>query len=125
MGKRSQFAVSLPEGCWFNNTSDTWVRGPLPSARAELFVAGRELANMYEEENDSFEQRRKFVEQLRAKEGRDGDVSSSEAAAGGVVDESYVYALASGLPPTGRPLARSSLSPRRTLRVNQTGDQSA
>ncbi|AEO70005.1 9d043433-293b-4b5c-a64a-6bdec9e610d4 [Thermothielavioides terrestris] len=84
--------------------------GQAVAARAELFVGARELANMYEEENDPFEQRRKFVEQLRAKEGRGGgggEASSSEAdggaagGGGGVVDESYVHALASGLPPTG------------------------
>ncbi|KAG6020772.1 hypothetical protein E4U41_002729, partial [Claviceps citrina] len=33
----------------------------LVSARAELFVSGRELANMYEEENDPDEQRRKLA----------------------------------------------------------------
>lgn len=33
----------------------------LVSARAELYVGGRELANMYEEENNPFEQRRKLA----------------------------------------------------------------
>ncbi|KAB5578598.1 hypothetical protein GE09DRAFT_1199769 [Coniochaeta sp. 2T2.1] len=65
----------------------------LVSARTELFVAGFELANMYEEENDPFAQRRKFVEQA-SRHGTDGE----EVA---VVDESYVQALESGLPPTG------------------------
>jgi lysyl-tRNA synthetase class 2 len=64
----------------------------LVSARTELFVDGRELANMYEEENDPFAQRRKFVEQAR----RGGDEGEEVA-----VDESYVQALESGLPPTG------------------------
>ncbi|KAK3299967.1 uncharacterized protein B0H64DRAFT_421384 [Chaetomium fimeti] len=69
--------------------------GQAVSARTELFMAGRELANMYEEENDPFEQRRKFAEQLAAKTAADtGDAVSA-------VDESYVRALASGLPPTG------------------------
>ncbi|KAL2136526.1 hypothetical protein VTI74DRAFT_3351 [Chaetomium olivicolor] len=69
------------------------------SARTEIFMHGRELANMYEEENDPFEQRRKFVEQLRNKEfdGEEGEAGNK----GGVVDESYVHALGSGLPPTG------------------------
>ncbi|KAJ4290743.1 mitochondrial lysine-tRNA synthetase [Collariella sp. IMI 366227] len=66
------------------------------SARTELFMHGRELANMYEEENDPFEQRRKFVEQLRSKE-LDGEGEEGK----GTVDESYVHTLASGLPPTG------------------------
>ncbi|EAQ93679.1 hypothetical protein CHGG_01914 [Chaetomium globosum CBS 148.51] len=83
--------------------------GQAVSARTELFMAGRELANMYEEENDPFEQRRKFAEQLAAKTkgkaadvsgGGDGDVGEP-ASDGGAIDESYVRALASGLPPTG------------------------
>ena len=99
--------------------------GQAVSARTELFMAGRELANMYEEENDPFEQRRKFAEQLAAK-GADASASvsasaSASASGSGVggeagepgeprdpaasdvsaIDESYVRALASGLPPTG------------------------
>jgi lysyl-tRNA synthetase class 2 len=65
------------------------------SARAELFVAGRELANMYEEENSPFAQRAKFEQQLlfQAEDG-EGDGRKS-------VDESYLAALEWGLPPTG------------------------
>ncbi|KAH6853351.1 hypothetical protein B0I37DRAFT_440511 [Chaetomium sp. MPI-CAGE-AT-0009] len=76
--------------------------GQAVSARTELFMAGRELANMYEEENDPFEQRRKFAEQLAAKAadaGEAGGAARPEDVA--AVDESYVRALASGLPPTG------------------------
>ncbi|KAK4231245.1 hypothetical protein QBC38DRAFT_495997 [Podospora fimiseda] len=65
------------------------------SARTELFIGGKELANMYEEENDPISQRAKFVQQLKAREldgQKEGDAQ---------VDESYVYALGSGLPPTG------------------------
>jgi lysyl-tRNA synthetase class 2 len=69
--------------------------GQLVSARTELFVAGRELANMYEEENDPFAQRRKFVEQQSGRFGR--EAAGEET----VVDEGYVQALESGLPPTG------------------------
>ncbi|KAK1752535.1 hypothetical protein QBC47DRAFT_388770 [Echria macrotheca] len=61
------------------------------SARAELFVSGRELANMYEEENDPFAQRDKFIAQ--AAEAKNGE--------GIKIDESYVAALEAGLPPTG------------------------
>jgi lysyl-tRNA synthetase class 2 len=63
----------------------------LVSARAELFIQKREIANMYEEENSPFEQRRKFVQQGRW---RDDENSA-------VVDENYLEALEWGLPPTG------------------------
>ncbi|KAI0158261.1 hypothetical protein GGR57DRAFT_459726 [Xylariaceae sp. FL1272] len=69
--------------------------GQLVSARAELFIEGREIANMYEEENDPFEQRRKFEEQVRSKNNASDDEDPSE------IDESYVQALEHGLPPTG------------------------
>jgi lysyl-tRNA synthetase class 2 len=62
------------------------------AARAELFIQGREYANMYEEENSPFEQRRKFEEQAKMRE------SDSEAMQ---LDESYLQALEWGLPPTG------------------------
>lgn len=99
--------------------------GQRVSARTELFVGGRELANMYEEENDPFEQRRKFVAQARLRASLVGDGGPSPAATCGpatgrehddpglglddhddapppnVVDESYIHALGSGLPPTG------------------------
>ena len=65
----------------------------LVSARAELFIAGIEYANMYEEENSPFEQRRKFEDQLMVR-GNDGEASAE-------VDESYIEALEWGLPPTG------------------------
>ncbi|KAI0443217.1 hypothetical protein F4803DRAFT_516023 [Xylaria telfairii] len=71
--------------------------GQLVSARAELFIEGRELANMYEEENDPFEQRRKFELQLQLKSG--SIVADEEGPA--EIDESYVQALEHGLPPTG------------------------
>lgn len=61
------------------------------SARAELFVGGKELVNTYEEENSPFEQRRKFQEQLKYRNVAD-KVS---------IDESYLQALEWGLPPTG------------------------
>lgn len=65
------------------------------SARAELFIRGNEYANMYEEENSPFEQRKKFVEQLKYR-AIDGE-SDGKAE----VDESYLEALEWGLPPTG------------------------
>lgn len=64
------------------------------SARAELFIRGREYVNCYEEENSPLDQRRKFVDQL-------GLRSAGDDEAHGVVDESYVQALEWGMPPTG------------------------
>lgn len=100
--------------------------GQQVSARTELFVGGRELANMYEEENDPLAQRRKLVEQAQARvrvrvrrKTADGDNNLGRKAQQGVeekeedeedgdeqvmtmpIDESYVHALGSGLPPTG------------------------
>ncbi|KAJ9150387.1 Lysyl-tRNA synthetase-like protein [Pleurostoma richardsiae] len=80
--------------------------GQVVSARAELFMGGRELANMYEEENDPFAQRRKLVEQARAKEQQQRTASSARSPEeddepAHVVDESYISALEAGLPPTG------------------------
>ena len=62
------------------------------SARAELFIAGMEIANMYEEENSPVEQRRKFEMQARLSGAAQDDVS---------IDEDYIRALEWGLPPTG------------------------
>ncbi|KAF2766203.1 class II aaRS and biotin synthetase [Teratosphaeria nubilosa] len=73
--------------------------GQTVSARAELFIQGREYANMYEEENSPFEQRRKFVEQLALRGRDDGEGGVLERK--GVVDEGYLAALEWGLPPTG------------------------
>ena len=43
--------------------------GQTVSARAELFVRGREYVNCYEEENSPFEQRRKFEQQMLLRKG--------------------------------------------------------
>ncbi|PQE20362.1 lysyl-tRNA synthetase protein [Rutstroemia sp. NJR-2017a BBW] len=61
------------------------------SARAELFIESKEIANMYEEENSPFEQKKKFIEQLKY---RDDENTTT-------VDENYIGALELGLPPTG------------------------
>ena len=61
------------------------------SARAELFIGGKEVVNTYEEENSPFEQRRKFQEQINHRD----DTGRID------IDESYVQALEWGLPPTG------------------------
>ncbi|KAF3356002.1 hypothetical protein VDGD_06854 [Verticillium dahliae] len=77
--------------------------GQLVSARAELFVDGRELANMYEEENDPAAQARKLAEHrilAGQKPGEeDGELDADMEAA--PLDKSYIKAMEAGLPPTG------------------------
>ncbi|KAK5992804.1 Lysyl-tRNA synthetase [Cladobotryum mycophilum] len=102
----------------------------LISARAELFMGGRELANMYEEENDPEEQKRKLAAHRTLVNKPDGSIAfeapegTTETAVeteGGAemtaetdvveveedeweaspLDQSYVKALDYGLPPTG------------------------
>ena len=90
--RRPTFVVNHPE-C-LSPLSKSFIHpdnGQRVSARAELFIDQMEIANMYEEENSPFEQRRKFVQQLAWKDEEDV----------GGVDENYLEALEWGLPPTG------------------------
>lgn len=76
--------------------------GQQVAARAELFFDGNELANMYEEENDPLKQRRKFVDQARARLAQHGEEGlADDEEPPHVVDEQYISVLESGLPPTG------------------------
>lgn len=64
------------------------------AARVELFIAGREYVNAYEEENSPFEQRRKFLAQQEYHAGGQAETQAP-------IDESYLEALEWGMPPTG------------------------
>jgi lysyl-tRNA synthetase class 2 len=61
--------------------------------RFELFVCGMEVANGFSELNDPLEQRDRFLDQLRAREGGDAEAH--------LMDDDYIRALGHGLPPTG------------------------
>jgi lysyl-tRNA synthetase class 2 len=61
--------------------------------RFELFVAGMEVANGFSELNDPLEQRERFLDQLRQREGGDAEAH--------LMDDDYVRALGHGMPPTG------------------------
>lgn len=85
----------------------------LVSARAELFCGGRELANMYEEENDPKEQGRKMRAHRTLVNNEHGeaafDTSLDEQPGTELLDEgeaapldsNFVKSLDYGLPPTG------------------------
>ncbi|HMK65533.1 MAG TPA: lysine--tRNA ligase [Thermodesulfobacteriota bacterium] len=60
--------------------------------RFELFICGREIANGFTELNDPLDQRDRFLQQMKAKEG--GDEEAQE------IDWDYIQALEYGLPPT-------------------------
>lgn len=65
---------------------------PAIAERFELFIAGREIANGFNELNDPIDQYERFSAQLEAKDA--GDDEAHE------MDEDYVKALGYGLPPT-------------------------
>ena len=60
--------------------------------RFELFIAGMEIANGYNELNEPFDQAARFRQQAAAREGGDQEAHSYDA--------DYVLALEYGLPPT-------------------------
>ncbi len=60
--------------------------------RFELFIAGKEIANAYTELNDPFEQKERFLQQLKEREMGDEEAMQ--------MDEDFLRALEYGMPPT-------------------------
>ncbi|HXH55485.1 MAG TPA: lysine--tRNA ligase [Gammaproteobacteria bacterium] len=67
-------------------------KNPDVTDRAELFIAGREIANLFSELNDAEDQAGRFQKQVEAKESGDEEAMH--------FDNDYVIALEHGLPPT-------------------------
>ena len=65
---------------------------PTIAARFELFIAGMEISNGFNELNDPFDQAERFKEQVKAHAA--GDVEAMH------YDADYIHALEYGLPPT-------------------------
>lgn len=65
---------------------------PTVAARFELYIAGMEVANGFNELNDPFDQAERFKEQLEHKEKGDAEAHAFDA--------DYIHALEYGLPPT-------------------------
>jgi lysyl-tRNA synthetase class 2 len=71
----------------------THAETPGVADRFELYIGGMEVANGFSELNDPLEQRERFLDQLRQREGGDAEAH--------LMDDDYIRALGHGLPPTG------------------------
>lgn len=67
-------------------------KNPEIAERFELFVAGREIANGFNELNDPIDQYNRFAAQIKSKEAGDDEAHD--------MDEDYVRALGYAMPPT-------------------------
>ena len=67
-------------------------KNPNIAARFELFIAGMEIANGFNELNDPFDQAERFKEQVRAREAGDAEAQ--------YYDADFIQALEYALPPT-------------------------
>ena len=65
---------------------------PEVAERFELFIAGREIANGFNELNDPFDQAERFLAQVAAKDAGDDEAM--------FFDDDYINALRYGMPPT-------------------------
>jgi lysyl-tRNA synthetase class 2 len=61
--------------------------------RFQAFAGGLEIANAYTELNDPIEQRERFIEQMKERQGEDEERWT--------IDEDFLTALEYGMPPTG------------------------
>ena len=61
--------------------------------RFQAYIGGMEIANAYSELNDPTEQRKRFTEQLKERQGADEERWT--------IDEDFLQALEYGMPPTG------------------------
>ncbi|MDI4567470.1 MAG: lysine--tRNA ligase [Mycoplasma sp.] len=66
---------------------------PSLTNRAELFIGGKEFANMFSELNDPIDQLNRFLAQLKEKES--GNDEANE------IDHDFIKALSYGMPPAG------------------------